>query len=29
MGYGDPAEMIDRYTESVHAHTKAATNDTA
>ena len=29
MGYGDPADIIDQYTESVQAHTKAATNDTA
>lgn len=29
MGYGDPAEMIGAYTESVHVSTKAATDDDA
>jgi teichoic acid transport system ATP-binding protein len=29
MGHGDPAEIIGQYTDSVQAHTKAATNDTA
>jgi teichoic acid transport system ATP-binding protein len=29
MGYGDPGEIIAQYTESVHAHTKAATDDMA
>jgi teichoic acid transport system ATP-binding protein len=29
MGYGDPIEMIDAYTESVQVSTKAATDDDA